>query len=548
MAVSARAGMELRDYIAVLRRRKWLIVLATMLAGMAALGLAVIQKPVYQATVRLLLEPTRTVFESSSSQGTLDVQTEIQRLQSVPVQDAVRDKVGSAPPVSGIQVGTTRVMRLTTEASTPRRAAEFANAYADAYINYRVTQAVDQLEKAAVPVQAKLDALEKEILPLQEAIAAAPAGPQREAKSAELGPRISALLSVQTTFKSTLDKLQVDAALKSGGVQLVSPAAAPREPVRPTPARNAILGLSVGLMFGIAVAFLFEHLDDSIKSKDDLESTVANVTFLGVIPAVTSWRNRAEPRLVSKEEPSSPAAEAYRSLRTSIQFIGMDRKLQILQITSPNASEGKTTTLANLAVALTQAGKTVAVLSCDLRRPRIHEYFGVPNAVGFTSVLLGETPLAEALQRVPGIPRLLLLASGRLPPNPSELLSSRRTTQVFDALRSQFDVVLVDSPPVLPVTDAAVLSPQVDGTIVVAMAGQTNTKSLARAMEVLGNVEATIVGAVLNGASSDSGYGYGYGYGYALEEPARGRRTATRESTNGEAMAKITPASKADPS
>ena len=528
MAVSTRAGMDLRDYIAVMRRRKWLIALAAVLACAAALGLSLLQSPVYQASVRLLLEPTSTVFESSNSQGTLDVQTEIQRLQSVPVQDAVREKVGSAPPVSGIQVGTTRVMRLTTEASTPQRAAEFANAYADAYINYRVTQAVDQLEKAAVPVQAKLDALEKQIAPLQDAIAAIPPGPQREAKNAELSPRISSLLSVQTTFKSTLDKLQVDAALKSGGVQLVSPASLPTAPVRPTPERNAVLGLSVGLMFGIALAFLFEHLDDSIKSKDDLESTLGNVTVLGVIPAVASWKNRAESRLVSKDEPSSPAAEAYRSLRTSIQFMGIDRRLQILQITSPNASEGKTTTLANLAVALTQAGKTVAILSCDLRRPRIHEYFELPNAIGFTSVLLGEAPLAEALQRVPGVPRLLVLASGRLPPNPSELLSSRRTTQVFEALRSQFDVILVDSPPVLPVTDAAVLSPQVDGTIVVAMAGQTNTKAMVRAMEVLGNVETTVVGAVLNGASAESGYGYGYGY--APEEPARGRKNGARET------------------
>ncbi|MDQ3896135.1 MAG: polysaccharide biosynthesis tyrosine autokinase [Actinomycetota bacterium] len=533
MAVSTRPGMELRDYIAVLRRRKWLIILAGVLASLTALALSLAQSKVYEASVRLLLEPTKTVFESSgNTQGAVDVQTEIQRLESVPVQDAVRQKVGSAPPVSAVQVGTTRVMRLTTSAPTPRQAADFANAYADAYIGYRVEQAVDQLEKAAVPVQAKLDALEKEIAPLQEAIQNAPAGPAREAKSAEVGPRIAALLSVQTTFKSTLDKLQVDSALKSGGVQLVAPATLPGKPVRPTPVRNGALGLTVGLVFGIVLTFLFEHLDDSIKSKDDLESTVGDVTVLGVIPAVTSWKNRVEPRLVSKEEPSSPAAEAYRSLRTSIQFIGLDRKLQVLQVTSPNASEGKTTTLANLAVALTQAGQTVAVLSCDLRRPRIHEYFGLPNAVGFTTVLLGETPLSAALQRVPGLPRLVVLASGRLPPNPSELLSSRRTGDILVALRSQVDIILVDSPPVLPVTDAAVLSPRVDGTLLVAMAGQTTTKGLTRAMEVLRNVDTTVVGTVLNGATAESGYGYGYGYSYAaIEENGRGKRKNGRSAT-----------------
>ncbi len=201
-------------------------------------------------------------------------------------------------------------------------------------------------------------------------------------------------------------------------------------------------------------------------------------------------------------------------------------------MTSPNASEGKTTTLANLAVALSQAGQTVAILSCDLRRPRIHEYFGLSNAVGFTSVLLGETPLSAALQRVPNLPRLLLLASGGLPPNPSELLSSRRTAEVFAALREKVNIVLVDSPPVLPVTDAAVLSARVDGTLMVAMAGQTNSKDVVRALETLRNVDTTVVGAVLNGATAESGYGYGAGY-YA-EEP-RTTKKRPRVTENGRA-------------
>jgi non-specific protein-tyrosine kinase len=518
--------MELRDYLSVLRQRKWLILVAALLVGGVAFGLSVTESKVYQANARLILEPTQTVFDSSGGQKPVDVQTEIERLQSVPVQDAVRAKVGGqAPPVAAIQVGATQVMELTTDAPTPKQAAAFANAYADAYIAYRVQQAVDQLEKAAVPVQAKLDSLSQEIKPLQDQISSTPVGPARDAKNAELGPQIASLLSVQSTFKSTLDKLQVDAALKSGGVQLVAPATVPRTPVRPTPVRNTMLGLGVGLIFGTAAAFLIEYLDDSIKTKEDLEHVTGDVTVLGVIPAVTSWKNRTESRLVSRMEPSSPAAEAYRSLRTSIQFMGLDRKLQIVQVTSPNASEGKTTTLANLAVALSQAGQTVVILSCDLRRPRIHEYFGLPNTVGFTSVILAETPLTAALQKVPGLPRLMLLASGKLPPNPSELLSSRRTADILTALRPQVDVILVDSPPVLPVTDAAVLSTRVDGTLLVSMANQTTTKAMARAMETLRNVDATVVGAVLNGATAESGYGYGYGEGYLpVEQSTRARK------------------------
>lgn len=524
-----RQGMELRDYLAVFGRRKWAILLTTLVVVGVALGFSLAQSPVYEASVRLLLEPTQSVFDASGGSTPVDVQTEIERLQSPPVQQAVREAVGAAPRVSAIRVGQTQVMQLTTEASQPRAAADFANAYADAYIAMRIRQAVDQLEKAAKPLQERIDALDREIRPLQDQVSALPSGQQRDAKSAEVSPKINSLLTIQSTFKSTLDKLQIDAALKSAGVQVVAPAVTPDSPVRPNPVRNSILGLGVGLIFATALAFLFEHLDDSIKSKDDLSRAADNLTVLGVIPAVAGWRNRTETRLVSRDEPSSPAAEAYRSLRTSIQFIGLDRKLQVLQVTSPNASEGKTTTLANLAVALSQAGQTVAVLSCDLRRPRIHEYFGLPNAVGFTSVLLGESPLSAALQRVPGVPRLVLLASGRLPPNPSELLSSRRTGEVFAALRTQFDIVLVDSPPVLPVTDAAVLSTRVDGTLLLAMAGHTTTKEITRALETLRNVDTAVVGAVLNGAAAESGSGYGYGY-YAAEQPANGKRPRPAKS------------------
>ena len=509
--------MELRDYLIVLSHRKWLILAAGLLVASTALALSLIQTPVFQASARVLLEPTQSVFESTN-RPPVDVPTEIQRLKSRPVQDAVRQEVGAAPKVQAIQVEKTQVIRLSTESSSPLRAAEFANAYADAYIAYRIQQAVDQLEKATGPVRERIEALDKEIKPLQDQIDALPAGPQRDAKSLELGPRMNALLGNQASFKATLDKLQIDAALKSGGVQLVAPAVVPSNAVRPNPVRNSLLGLSVGLLFGIGFAFLLEHLDDSIKTKDDLARTVGDVTVVGVIPAVPGWRNRSESRLVARDDSNSPGAEAYRSLRTSIQFIGLDRKLQVLQVTSPNASEGKTTTLANLAVALGQAGQTVAVLSCDLRRPRIHEYFALPNDVGFTSVLLGETPLGAALQRVPNVPRVILLASGRLPPNPSELLSSRRTSELFAALREKVDMILVDSPPVLPVTDAAVLSASVDGTLLVAMAGQTTVKEVTRSLEILRNVDTTVVGAVLNGATAESGYGYGYGY-YAQEAP-----------------------------
>jgi non-specific protein-tyrosine kinase len=236
---------------------------------------------------------------------------------------------------------------------------------------------------------------------------------------------------------------------------------------------------------------------------------------------VSTWKNKDETLLVSRQNPTSSAAEAYRTLRTSIHFLALDRQLRILQVTSPNASEGKSTAVANLATVLARAGERVVVVSCDLRRPRIHEFFGLPNAEGFTSVLLGKASLASVLQPVPGEDRLLLLSAGPLPPNPSELLASQRTASLMSALKSSADIILLDCPPVLPVTDAAILSAHADGVLLVANSGSTSAKHVSRAIELLRQVGAPLTGAVLNGVSAEGAYGYAYQY-YSREESGNG--------------------------
>jgi receptor protein-tyrosine kinase len=298
----------------------------------------------------------------------------------------------------------------------------------------------------------------------------------------------------------------------------------PTAPVSPKPLRNGLLGLVAGLIFGTAVAFVSDYVDDSIKTKEDVERAVPGLPVLGMIPTVPGWRNVSDTRLVSLAEPQSPAAEAYRITRTAIQFLALDRPLRVLQVTSPRASEGKTTTMANLAVALARAGQSVLLASCDLRRPRIHAFFGLPNDIGFTSVLLGETTLTAALQQVPGEPRLHLLASGPIPPDPAEFLSSPRASAVLTSLHEHADIVLVDSPPVLPVTDAAVLSGVVDGTLVVAMAGSTARPQLARTVEMLRQVNAPLLGVILNATAAEDVYAYRYEY----RENAEPRRPGLR--------------------
>ena len=228
-------------------------------------------------------------------------------------------------------------------------------------------------------------------------------------------------------------------------------------------------------------------------------------------PMVTSWR-RQKPLLVSITEPTSPAAESYRSLRTSLQFARQGQQLRSMVVTSPGINEGKTSTLANLGVVFAQAGERVVLVSGDLRRPRIGAFFGLDEQVGLTNVLLGQVTLEETLLPVPGFGRLSLLPAGPVPPNPAELLNSAH--EIFARLRHHFDLVLIDSPPVLPVTDPAILARHADVTLMLAAAGQTRRADLRRAVEKLDQVNATILGIVLNKVTRQTERNYGYSYSY----------------------------------
>ncbi|MDQ4068158.1 MAG: polysaccharide biosynthesis tyrosine autokinase [Actinomycetota bacterium] len=538
MSVTNRPGAELRDQLSVVRRRKGLIMMVTFAVVGATLLLSFLQTPVYEGRARLLLQGTQSLFDSTQTNRfdyTL-VQTEVQVMQSEPVRALVRERLGRAPNVTALPVGQTAVMEVRAESQRPTDAAAITNAYLEAYIDYRRDQAVGNLVKAGQELQRTIDVTQQQIDDLTKKINEV--GPCSNTNLGACSEREAllrsrdTLVNQQAPFRQKLDQLQVDASLKNGGAQIVTRATVPTEPIRPRPVRSGLLALGAGLILAVCLAFLVEHLDDSIKSKEDLERAARDLPVLGLIPTVTVWKNRTEAKVVSQSEPSSPVAEAYRSLRTSINFLGLERSMRVIQITSANASEGKTTTTANLAVALARAGERVVILSCDLRRPRIHDFFELPNGVGFTSVLMGRVPLASALQQVPGEPRLQLLASGPLPPNPSELLSSVRTEQVLKALQSQA-VVLIDCPPVLPVTDASVLSSKVDGTLLVATVGATTGKAFGRAVELLRQVGAPLVGTVLNGVPVEGAYGYAYQY-YSRESTGKNGRKA--ESTNGSAQ------------
>ncbi len=427
------------------------------------------------------------------------MQTDLQLATSAPVVALVRAKLGSAPSIAASEVAQTNVIALTAVSSTPARAALIANTYASAFVKQTQTTAIGNLTTASTTLRQQINSLGKQIRSLQN--------------RANAATQVSALVNQQAVLKEEVAQLQVNGAAATSGVEFVTPAHAPTSPSSPKPAQDALLGLAAGLMLGLGAAFLRDSLDDTLTSKEAAERS-GGAPAIAMVPMVNSWRKRNRAVIASSAEPTSPAAEAYRSLRTSLQFTRQARELRTLLVTSPAAAEGKTSTLANLGAVFAQAGERVALVSCDLRRPRLGQFFGIEEQSGLSTVLLGQQTLEQALQQVPGYDCLWVLGAGPVPPNPAELLDGPRAREIFAALRENFDLVLVDSPPVLPVTDALVLSKYADGTLLVVAAGQTRRGELQRAAERFAQAKSPVVGIVLNEVTKQSGYGSGYGYGY----------------------------------
>jgi capsular exopolysaccharide synthesis family protein len=495
----AESGTEpsFRTYLHIMRQRKWWVGSIAVLGLATSLAFSLTAHKQYSATAQLLVQPS---FATSGAQQTVtqtDVETELQLVSSAPVQQIVRNRLKSAPTVSASEVGQTNVIAITAISGTPTRASLIANVYATAFVQYRQAVASQSLTTAEAQLRSQISSIEQQV---------------KSFGSNTTSVEATALLNQEAVLKEQLAQMQVSGATDTGDVALVTPALPPVSPSSPKPTQDALLGLAVGLVLGLSAAFLRDSFDDRLTSKEATERAGGG-PVLAMTPLVPSWR-RQKPLVVTIAEPNSPAAESYRSLRTSLQFARQEQQLRSLVVTSPGASEGKTATLANLGVVFAQAGERVVLVSCDLRRPRIGAFFGLDEHAGLTGVLLDERTLEETVLPVPGFDRLSLLPAGPIPPNPAELLDSARARDIFTRLRDQYDLVLIDSPPVLPVTDAAILSRHADATLMLAAAGQTRRSDLHRAVEKLDQVGVTILGTVLNKVTKQTGRYYGYGYTY----------------------------------
>lgn len=326
-------------------------------------------------------------------------------------------------------------------------------------------------------------------------------------------------------------ELEIDGT-RPDNIKIASRAVTPTAPIGPQRNRNIMVAFLISLAAGIGLAFLMDYLDDSVRTSDDVGRHLGLPT-LALIPHYNNTEKRkannalvparngngnGSMALVTLEDRRSPTAEAYRHLRTSLLFSSAGKPPQTILVTSSQPSEGKTTTAINTAITLAQSNADVVIIDCDLRRPRLHNHFGMENTHGLTNYLSGERNTAQLLKPYKGLPRLNVITSGPIPPNPAELLSSNEMKNLLQFLKGKYKHVIIDSPPAISFTDAAILSTQVDGVVLVAMAGKSSVHLMRRFKQRLGTIGARIYGVVLNGIKANSAdydyYGYGSSYNY----------------------------------
>jgi capsular exopolysaccharide synthesis family protein len=344
--------------------------------------------------------------------------------------------------------------------------------------------------------------------------------PEKHLRLAQLQRELEVNNNIYLMLREKYEENRIAEVGQLGSVREIDQAKPPKEPIKPKKKMNLILGFIVGLGLGVGITFLREYLDTSVKTIEDLEQM--NFGVLGSIPFISSQsvvKNNGkvgeitliESRLITHFAPKSPVSEAYRSLRTNIQFAKADKKVKSALVTSSVPGEGKSTTVANLAITFAQMGAKTLLIDADLRRPVLHGIFGCSRNDGLTNVLVGRSTLEEAIHET-RIDGLNLLVSGTLPPNPSELLNSKVMAKLVDKVSSVYDFVLFDTPPVIAVTDAAVLSTNVDGVVLIVKSGETSREVIERSRMLLDKVNANLLGVLVNGVHLSMMYGSYYQY------------------------------------
>jgi polysaccharide biosynthesis transport protein len=549
---------ELKKYGTILWHWAWLIVLGTLLGAGIAYASSRLTTPVYAASTTLL------VNEAPSSGKTADytsiltserlARTYSEMMTKKPVLEEALKNLNIDPAsvdplparISVNLVRDTQLMVLQVESEDPQLAKNLANAIPTAFSQQNAAVQTERYSDSKANLTKEIDAFKEQIAGKQTEINAigTPSSPAKESELARLQTELTQLRQSLTYLLQSYENIRLAEAQSTSNIVTVEEATLPVTPIRPRTVQNTLLGALVGLMLSVGLVFLIEYLDDRIRSPDQIDK-VLKLPVVGLIAKMgNGYHGTGKHRLIAVREPRSPIVEAFRSLRTNIQFAGVDQPIRALLVTSAGPSEGKSTVAANLAVVMAQAGLKVALLDADLRRPTQHKQFNQVNRSGLTDMILRDPSQWSGLAIASGVPNLSLLLSGSLPPNPSELLGSKRMRQLLDHLHQSYDVVIIDAPPLLPVTDALVLSPLTDGVLLVIDYGSTRIGEAVQGKTQLDQSGARILGVVMNKIPTGRrGYSYYYRHYYTYEGEGDTKRRGSKGGGHSSAGA---PAASAD--
>jgi non-specific protein-tyrosine kinase len=519
--------MELKDILQPFRKWWWLILLAMVLAGLASFLVTRGQPPLYRTQTafmvgRALNDPNPRSNEFQLSQQLANTYADL--IQRAPIRQATQAALGldSLPDYTVRVVPDTQLIEVTVVDTDPYRAQAVANELVNQLI-LRTPGASDSEEadrqafiaKQLNELEVGIEETEQEIERQQEKLATLFSARDIADTQDEIAALQNKLASLRSNYAALLDNTR-DEALNT--ITIFQPAELPRRPISNNNAMMIVVAVALGFVLATSAAFLLDYLDDSLRTPQDVRQTLG-LTALGTIPFVEEDEDD-DKELVSLDPDKSIVSEAYRVLRTNLQFASVDKPLRRVLITSAAVGEGKSATTANLGVVLAQAGQQVIIVDADLHRPTMHEFFGLANSVGVTTALLqSDEDLTDVLLET-RIPNLKVMTSGPKPPNPADLLGSARMREMLDALVEQADVVIIDSPPAIALSDAIILSTLVDGVLVAVKAGATRRGAVQRTIEALRQVQANVIGIVLTHVPMNrSGY-YAYQqYGYYPSGP-----------------------------
>lgn len=516
-------SMELGQYMRLGLKWWWLIILGLIIGAVVGYFFNQQQPIIYQATTTLIVGQPG----SGTGLNTADLRTSAQLArtyasmsQRQPILQGVVDNLGLEQnwktlrgQIVVVPVPDTQLLEITGIAASPEEAKALANEVANQLILLNSTSEAEQqntesrqfVEQRLENLRGKIEAGQERLSTLEEAMSGSLSAQEIQKLQAEINNLESLITDWENNFTQLFIFFENEKA--PNNLAVFEPAEANAQSVASSPIRNALTAAIMGLMAALGLIFLIEYLDDTIKAPDDINQLL-NLILLGKIYQIKGKSNID--KLISDQKPFSLISEAYRIVRSNLQFMSIDRPNKSILITSPSPGEGKSITTANLGVVMAQAGFRTVIVDTDLRRPIQHQLFQVDNSIGLTDLLRTPQSQVEPFLKQTNIENLQLINSGSIPPNPSELLGSQRMEHLVETLSNIADVIIYDSPPVLAVADALVLANQVDGVVLVVQAHKTRIKFAKQAIATLQQAGANLLGGVANRITNDPTQYYYY--------------------------------------